>query len=90
MPDTSKPLIAVHVTGSYETNDFEYYHVGQKEVTAIEWGITSGLYCDMPTVVVFVNGQRHSEHPFAAVTGVYYGNPEDHRYEQSELEATNA
>jgi hypothetical protein len=50
----------------------EYHEVGKVGVTSIEWGSMNGLHCDLPTVVVFKDGSRWSEHPFANVSGVYY------------------
>lgn len=67
---STKPLQAVHVSA---TNDGDEYHkVGYLEVTAIEWGWTSGSMAAIQTVQVFKKGSLHSEHPFPNVLGVYY------------------
>lgn len=50
----------------------EYYEVGLRDTTAIEWGMVSGHMAGLDTVRVFVNGQLHSEHPFSNVEGVYF------------------
>lgn len=64
------PLVGVSVANT--DNGEEYYRVGFDDVTAVEWGTTRGLHCDLPTVRVYRRGKPWSEHPFHNVIGVYY------------------
>ena len=50
----------------------EYYEAGKNGVTSIEWGWTNGDNAALQTILVFKDGQPHSEHRFGNVLGVYY------------------
>lgn len=68
----TKELKALSVWYSNDGEGQEYFEVGKYNVTAIGWGTTSGPYCDLKTVRVFIDGNLSSEFPFANTVGVYY------------------
>lgn len=50
----------------------EDYQVNHNGVTSIQWHQRHGSMAAYPTILVYVRGKLHSEHPFHNVLGVYY------------------
>lgn len=84
MADLGPPIVGVMVwrderpAPMAEHDRTEYYHVGDDNVTSIEWHSQPGHMTAIPTIRVFRHGVPHSEHPFHNVLGVYFDRPQSH------------